>query len=171
MTAFLICMLYFHSTLIAQNLTLPPSAPRMLDRKFPGWKFAEVSQEIHQFFESEMKGESPHLISGDFDGNGKPDYAVLIWHGHYLNDKGVPVGHKSFLVVFMEKRRGYQMHVIKDPAGEYLCLARKGTEDYDYEQQKEIRYVNDAIMTGIFEKAGSSYVFEKGRFRSFVSSD
>ena len=171
--ALVICMLYLHSVPSVQNHShrLPPSAHLMLERKFPGWKFAEVSQEVHQFFEAEMKGESPNLISGDFDGNGKPDYAGLIWHGHELNEAGDPIGPQSYLVIFLQKKKGYQMHVIKDPAGEYLCLAKKGTRDYDYEKQKEITYANDAILTGIFEKGGSSYVYEKGKFRSFVSSD
>lgn len=63
------------------------------------------------------------------------------------------------------------MYAIKDPDGEYLSLARKGTRDYNYNQQKEITYANDAILTGIFEKGGSSYVYRKGRFISFISSD
>ncbi len=63
------------------------------------------------------------------------------------------------------------MYVIKEPGGEYLCLVQKGTKDFNYDEQKEVTYANDAILTGILEKGGSSYVFEKGRFRSFVSSD
>ena len=170
---FVICMLYFHPALSAQDYSdhLPPSALLMLERKFPGWRFVEVSQEVRQFFETERKGESPHLISGDFDGNGRPDHAVLIWHGHVVNESGGPIGPQSYLVVFLRKGKRYQMHVIKDPDGEYLCLAKKGTRDYDYEKQEEISYANDAILTGIFEKGGSSYVYQRGKFRSFVSSD
>jgi hypothetical protein len=63
------------------------------------------------------------------------------------------------------------MHVIKDPVGEYLVLAKKGTGDYNYNEQKEITYANDAILTGIFEKGGMSYVYKNGKFISFVSSD
>lgn len=63
------------------------------------------------------------------------------------------------------------MHVINEPNGEYLSLAQKGMKDFNYDEQKDITYAHDAILTGIFEKAGSSYVYEKGRFRSFVSSD
>jgi hypothetical protein len=172
-TALLLCMLCYTPASWAQTYygKLPPSARLMLNGRFPGWKFVEVSPEVRQFFAQEMKGASPALINGDFDGNGRLDYAALIQHGKILNEKGKAIGPRYYLVAFLRKGTGYRMYVIKDPAGEYLCLAKKGTRDYSYEEQKEITYVNDAIMTGIFEKGGSSYVYKNGRFISFTSSD
>jgi hypothetical protein len=166
-------MVCYQSASWAQNYSekLPSSARRTLNRRFPGWKFVKVSLEVRQFFEKEMKGASPSLISGDFDGNGRIDYAALIQHGKVFNERGKAIGSKYYLVAFLRRGRGYRMYVIKDPDGEYLCLAKKGTRDYNYEEQKEITYANDAIMTGIFEKAGSSYVYRNGRFLSFSSSD
>jgi hypothetical protein len=171
--ALLICLWCSQAPSSAQHYVneLPASARLTLNRRFPGWKFAEVSQEVRHFFETEMPGKSPYLIKGDFDGNGKPDYATLIWHGQVRNGQGTITWPRSFLVVFLRKGSGYRMYVIKKPDGEYLCLAHKGTKDFNYDEQKEITYANDAILTGILEKGGSSYVFEKGRFRSFVSSD
>lgn len=171
--ALMICMLCSQSASWAQShaYKLPSSARLTLDRRFPGWKFAEVSQEVRQFFATDRKGESPCLISGDFDGNGQPDYAVLIWHGKERNGEGKAIGPRSFLAVFLRKSRGFRMYVIKDPDGDYLSLAKNGTKDYNYDEQKEITYANDAILTGVFDKGGSSYVYENGRFRSFVSSD
>ena len=171
--ALLICLLCSQSASLAQKYAnkLPPSASLALNRRFRGWKFAGVSLEVQQFFEKDLKGASPHIISGDFDGNKQPDYAALIWHGKVRNVYGKAIGPRAFLVIFLRMGRGYRMYVIKDPDGEYLCLARKGTKDYNYDEQKEITYTNDAILTGIFEKAGSSYVYENGKFRSFVSSD
>jgi hypothetical protein len=169
--ALLICLACSQSALWAQNQSnrLPESARMLLNRRLPGWKFTEVSQEVRQFFETEMTGQSPHLIGGDFDGNGKRDYAVLISHGQVRY--GEQTWPRSLLVVFLRKAEGYRMYIIKEPNGEYLCLARKGEKDFNYDEQREITYANDAILTGIFEKGGSSYVFEKGRFRTFVSSD
>ena len=171
--ALLICTLGSQSALWAPNLAdkLPSSARSALNRRFPGWKFAEVSHEVQQFFETEMKGTLPYLIAGDFDGNGEPDHAALIRHGRVRNGEGKAIWPRFFLVVFLRKSRGYRMYVIKDPNGEYLGLKKKGTKDFSYDEQKEITYANDAIFTGIFEKGGSSYVYENGRFRSFVSSD
>lgn len=169
----LISMLCSQAALTAQKdfIKLPPAARFMLDSRLRGWKFAEPSPEVREYFESSRKGESPSLISGDFDGNGRPDYAALVRYGVERNEAGKAIGPRFFLIVFLQKGKGYRMYVIKDPNGEYLCLAKKGTKDYNYEEQKEITYANDAILTGIFEKAGSSYVYENGRFRAFISSD
>jgi len=169
----LICMLGSQSVSWAPNLAdkLPSSARAALNRKFSGWKFAEVSREVQQFFETQMKGSSPYLIAGDFDGNGQPDHAALIRHGTVRNGEGKAIWPRFFLVVFLRKSRGYRMYIIRDPNGEYLGLLKKGRKDFNYNEQKETTYANDAIFTGIFEKGGSSYVYENGRFRSFVSSD
>ena len=143
----------------------------MLNRRLSGWKFATVSAEVQQFFKQELKGASPVTISGDFDGNRRPDYAALINRGHVFNSQGQAIGPRYYLVIFLRRGANYKMYVIKDPDGEYISLARKGTRDYNYNTQKEITYANDAILTSIFEKAGSSYVYKKGRFISFLSSD
>lgn len=171
--ALLICVWFSQSASWALNHAdeLPSSARLTLNRRFPGWKFAEVSEEVRQFFATDMKGELPYLISGDFDGNAQPDYAVLIWHGKVRNDEGKAIWPRSFLVVFLRKGRRYRTHVIKDPNGEYLALAKKGSRGFNYDKQTNMTYSKDAIVTGIFEKGGSSYVYENGRFRTFVSSD
>lgn len=139
---------------------LPASVRVMLNRRFSGWKFSEVSPQVRQFFRENMRGPSPVVISGDFDGNGRRDHAVLVQRRT-----------RCYLIVFLRRTADYKMYVVKDPNGEYLSLARKGSRDYNYNEQKEITYANDAIVTGILEKGGSSYVFKNGRFRCFVSSD
>lgn len=146
----------------AQNYSerLPPSVRMMLNRRFSGWKFTDVNPEVRQFFKEHRKRASPVAISGDFDGNSRRDYAVLVqWRS------------QSYLIIFLRRTADYKMYVVKDPDGEYLYLARKGSRDFNYNEQKEITYANDAIVTGIFEKGASSYVFKNGKFRSFVSGD
>ena len=140
---------------------LPTPAVVMLDRRFPGWKFVDVSPEVQKFVKDYLKAASPVIISGDFDGDRQRDYAALI--------RRIETGY--YLVIFLRRNTRYKMHVIKDPGGEYLVLAKKGTSDYNYDEQKEITYANDAILTGIFEKGGMSYVYKNGKFISFVSSD
>ena len=140
---------------------LPKPAIRILNRRFPGWKFVDVSPEVRKFVKDYLKAASPVIISGDFDGDRRRDYAALIRR----------LESRYYLVIFLRRNSRYKMHVIKDPSGEYLTLAKKGTSDYNYDAQKKITYANDAISTGFFEKGGVSYVYHKGRFVSFVSSD
>ena len=63
------------------------------------------------------------------------------------------------------------MHVIDNPEGAYLCLMPRGEWDYDFEMQAFFTYANDAILAGIFEKGGTSYVYEKGKFRAITTGD
>ena len=169
----LVAMLICGSSSLAQSKAqkLPVLAAAMLNQRFPGWKFAEVSPEVQQFFRQEMEGASPVIVTGDFDGDRRLDHAVLIRRGFVFNRQGQALGPRYYLVVFLQRTGRYKMHVIKEPNGEYICLAKKGTSDYNYDRQKEITYANDAILTGIFEKAGSSYVYKNGKFISFISSD
>lgn len=149
---------------------LPASVRKMLNQRFPGWKFVGVSEEVQHFLKQEMNGASPVVVKGDFDGNHRVDYAVLIQHGQIVYQPGM-VGPRDLLVVFLRRGTGYKLHVIKDPDGQYIALAKKGTGDYNYTSEKHITYANDSIITVIPEKGGSSYVYWKGRFYSFVSSD
>jgi hypothetical protein len=57
---------------------LPTTVVLMLNRRLPGWKFVDVSPEVRKFVKDELKAASPVIISGDFDGDRRRDYAALI---------------------------------------------------------------------------------------------
>ena len=165
MIAPVLCLLLFPAASLAQK-QLPKSARQLLSRRLPGWRFVDVSPEVRKFFKEEMKGKSPALITGDFDGDKRLDYAAIVERGHVA-----PSERRFYLAIFLRRGAGYKMHFIKRPNGEYIYLAKKGSSDYNYETNKEITYANDSICTGIFEKGGSSFVYYKGKFVSFISSD
>ena len=77
---------------------------------------------------------------------------------------------KDRLVVFLTKVAGFEIKVL-DPEGAYLAVMKQGDWDYSYETNQYFTYQNDAIFAGIFEKGGTTYVYEKGRFRSIITSD
>ena len=153
------------------ELSLPDSLRSALDRRFPGWHYLKVDDEITSFLrESVSPYARPDLISGDFDGNGVLDYAALIEHKKSHDRSGVADESPIALVVFLRTAAGFKMHII-DPDGAYLGLMKQGEWDYDYETQSNFTYPHDAIFTGIWEKAGSSYLYENGKFRSIITSD
>lgn len=156
----------------ASREDLPPAAQVMLDKKYPGWNFWPVAEEVRAYFKKEKPGQRLNLIAGDFDGDGRTDYAALVEHGITTDNNGVPVGHDQHLLAFLQRKDGFKLYELNEcDGGDYIYLAKKGDKDYNYEQQREITYEHDAICTAIWEKAGSSYVFEKDHFRCFVSSD
>jgi hypothetical protein len=143
-----------------------------LDRRFPGWQFPSVSNDICKFLKDYVAPDArPELITGDFDGNGQLDYAALVQQGTVTNSEGVAIGHNVYVVAFLKKRSRFKMYIADPEGGEYLVLMRKGKRDYDYETNRYFTYANDAIFAGIFEKAGESYIYENGRFRAIITSD
>ena len=152
-------------------VTLPASMKSILDRRFPGWSYLPVDDEIRKFLKEYFSEfVRPDLIAGDFDGNGRTDYAVLIEENTRSPKRAGIEMRKARLVVFLTKGAGFQIKLL-DPEGAYLVLMKQGDWDYSYETDQYFTYQNDAIFAGIFEKGGTSYVYQKGRFRSIITSD
>src|SRR5690348_792104 len=57
---------------------LPESIRAALDQDYPGWKLAPVTAQIQKEFKMHAVNHSPSWVSGDFDHDGKRDYAVQI---------------------------------------------------------------------------------------------
>ncbi len=156
------------------SLEIPSEIRSMLDKKFPGWKFAEVDEYVRSFLRERVSANArPEIITGDFDGNKKADYAVLIKHGKALDESGKAIGENVYAVAFLKQRNGYRLFVLNADgnAPEYLTLGRKGTQSYDFEAGKKFTYANDSIEGWIFEKAGWAYVYKKGKFRYIYTLD
>ena len=152
-------------------VTLPASMKSILDRTFPGWSYLPVDDEIRKFLKEYVSEYArPDLISGDFDGNSRTDFAVLIEENTRSPKRAGIDMRKARLVVFLTKAAGFQIKVL-EPEGAYLVLMKRGDWDYSYETDQYFTYQNDAIFAGIFEKGGTSYVYQKGRFRSIITSD
>lgn len=172
----LLILSLFPHRYIAQE-TLNPEVPTAirseLDRRFLGWEFPVVRDEIRSFLREHISPNArPEIIIGDFDGNGQSDYAMLIEYGVILNGNGETIGKNSYIVAFLKREDIYDFYMVNfEGGGEYITLIRRGGRDYDYETDGQFTYENDAIFAGIFEKAGVSYVYEEGRFRAIVTSD
>lgn len=150
---------------------LPPIVRAELDKRFSGWRFPKIDEGIHRYLRENISADiRPEFISGDFDGNGQSDYAVIIEHGVALGEDGNPVGHNIYVTAFLKNGNKLRFYKLED-GSEYIALIKKGEEGYDYETDKNFIYKNDAIFSGYFEKAGSSHIYEKGKFRAITTSD
>ena len=162
----------FPATQQPSKLELPPQARDALYLKFPDWRYADISDEVRQLFKEDAAANTrPDLITGDFDGDGRADFAALILHGTTRVEQNEVVGPDFSLVIFMARDQSYQLHVIEDPGGGYLELIHKGDGSYDYEAQKEFTFEHDAIDAIIFEKGATSDVYENGCFRAIITGD
>ena len=75
------------------KLELPPQARDALYLKFPDWRYADISDEVRQLFKEDAAANTrPDLITGDFDGDGRADFAALILHGTTRVEQNEVVG-------------------------------------------------------------------------------
>lgn len=139
----------------------------LLNRQYREWSFPEVSED--QCYSVKNCGGPDafaQLIKGDFNDDGRLDYAVVIQQSAYANDSGVAKPWMIRVVAFFRKANGYTMHPVTDEAGGSVILMRKGETDFDYETQREFTYPRDAILSG-----WTSYLWEHGRFRAISTVD
>ncbi len=149
---------------------LPLPIEVLLNRNFPGWSFPELSDDDCYSVKQSDPQAYAQLIKGDFNDDGRVDYAVLIQQGAEANDKGVARPLIIHIVAFFRKPDGYKMQPVTSEAAGCLMLMRKGESDYDYEAQREFTYPRDTIFSGE-GMGGMSYLYENGKFQAIITSD
>jgi hypothetical protein len=150
---------------------LPHPIKVLLDRNFPGWQFPAVSEDDCQSVKSWGGRDAlAQLIQGDFDGDSRLDYAVLIESESGTDDRGLVSRPTIYIVAFLAKPNGFKMRIVTHDGGGCLQLMRKGDGDYDYDAQRKFTYSQDTIFSGM-GMGGSSYLYEHGKFRGSVTGD
>jgi hypothetical protein len=149
--------------------TLPPSIRAELTRLYPGWRFATVAPRLRPQL---APGQTPDWIAGDFDADGRRDYAVQIVH---------PAAPRSLqsVLAFLRRDKGYRRLLVQDSlpesGGFYLALARRGERvaDLEADLNGDSTFVlrSDGIQVLFAQEAGSTCFYRRGRFRCIVSSD
>lgn len=150
------------SSIRAAPFNLPKGCKNFLNERFRSWKLADIKTGgIVEYYKRERRFERPNLIRGDFDGDGRTDYAALLENKNNAEN--------MITVVLMRRQNGYKTYILE--AADCLMSVKKGEKDYDHEAQRSFRYKRDAIFSCFWEKGGSSYIFERGKFRAIVTSD
>jgi|SRR5882724_2663098 len=144
----------------ADSPVIPQSCRAVLDSKLPGWKFAAIPHNVLEW--SAANGRpTPAVTSGDYDGNGRHDWAVLVEHGGTTK-----------VAVCLSAAVGTQLSVIGDPyCTDALDTSPARSEHYNFDTDKIEVIAHDGISVSCFEKAGATYVYERGVFRRIVDSD
>lgn len=152
-----------------QTMLLQPCEAQ-LKAKFKQWRFAPVTPEVAKWAKDQH--ENPTIASGDFDGNGRTDLALLIQDGPAPEPDYSGRLDSLNIAVCLDLKTSVKLYLIDNPyCGDGITRARKGHRYYDYEKQTYGTYSEDGVSAYCFEKAGATYVFEKGAFRQIVDSD
>lgn len=157
------------SNIQAQSIELPDACKKILDKNYRGWKLAGIQKDTIDYLRENNFPYQPNLVKGDWNGDGKIDYAVLIEHGKLKNIRGESIGNRRLMIAFVRAENSYKYFSFD--GADYITLIKQGSEDYDYETDKTFRYKTDAIFVGFWEKAGVSYVWKSKKFIIIVTSD
>jgi len=145
-----------------QKTSIPDGVKLVLDHLHPGWKLAEISDEDRQIcFKNESKYE-PTLIWGDFDGDGKQDYAAIIKYGT-----------KTAVIAFLARGTGYQpfevfvtSQRIKRPP-DLLHVFPKGAQLGGTHRKA----LHESITAEYCESSTIVYFYEAGTFHQVITED
>jgi hypothetical protein len=147
---------------------LPPLCKTILDSKFSGWKPATPLEGVTEYFKTEKITNAPNLTFGDWNGDKMQDVAVLIEYGKWMTDDKAE--HPSFwTIAFIKSPKGYSHYKLE--GGDYLQTIKKGKKDFNADTQKSFVHKTDAIFSGIWEKSGTAYIWDKTKFKSVITSD
>ena len=149
----------------------PAEVRSALDASYPeGWRFATLDD----YARSELKpDERADWISGDFDGDGRSDYAAQI----VVHRMGHPGGVDSaqLVVVLLRRRNRFDKHVLGAGGGPntgiYLGRIPRGETVHDYEGRSAVTLESDAVHQIFAGQASVAYVYDDGRWREIVTGD
>ncbi len=150
---------------------LPPAIIALLDQKFPaypaegfpGGRVADVSaRELQWLKNNGFNAAHPAFVTGDFDGNGKEDYAVLVWYG--TDQIGKQIFPNAFVVALLGQDSGYNLMEL-NPGGcgecyKFLTVGRKGETRYVWQTGKRFVYQRDSL---------EGWGFDNGVGRAFTN--
>jgi hypothetical protein len=147
---------------------LPPAVRSELTRLYPGWRFATLVPSLRPVIDNE---HSPEWIRGDFDGDGRRDYAVQIV-------RQSPRDSAQLILAVLRRGDGYRLYVVNAGGkhnGIYLVLSRRGERVHDIEADPSgfasITLRTDAITIAYGEEAAETCFYERRRFRCIISGD
>jgi hypothetical protein len=140
------------------GVTLPAVIKSTLDKEYPGWKYAPASPAVKDLFRKQGLWHPPNLLSGDFDVDGRKDFAVQIARTN-------PGDEEQIAIAFLAKDEGYEEAILEsrglDP-DVYLSI-RKAPSPENPSVKRDVI----VVMGGITGETW--YGLEGGKFHEVAS--
>jgi len=154
---------------IDDSLVLPDEIADFLENKMPGYSIPTKEEWLSQEYLDGMsrtirpRYNEDILVEGDFNGDGIDDFAT------FLKDKKGNVR----LYAFHKTATGYKKYELqKEGKGGFLG-AGLGVEEpgFVYGGNKEVGLEYNGINYNVYEKTGTTFYYDSGRYRSVLTSD
>jgi hypothetical protein len=154
---------------------LPLDARQRLDALYPGWRFATVTTALQRNFPAPF---SAAWVSGDFDGDGKRDYAVQ------LVQLSAPADSRQRVVALLRRAPTYDVLIVDAyplSEGIYLAPEPKGTRAVDLANSGDVDsssagdsvvvLPHDGFDILFGEVAGSTCFYAAPKFQYLITGD
>jgi len=146
-----------------RKVVLTERAITVLNENIGKWSLCGSNYVVYDDRGTRVTKRYADLIAGDFNGDGRQDFAVLI-----------NTATNGYLVALLASDSTYGVQVIDSSGcndGTIIDLVPEGTTEYDLITKTPHTYTTDAIGFGYYEKSGGTYFFQDGRFRYLSTSD
>jgi len=152
-----------------EHLDIGTSIRQTLNRILPGWQISRNRTSEACFGGSPW---SPYTAWGDFDGDGREDYAVQVYRDRSLR-----------LVLFLNKSTGLEpvmadvgeplAEAWKELPGDYpgLDVRPAGSVYYDHGRKVSGKFPHDAVVQVYCEQSAVAYIYQRGAVRKVWISD
>ena len=145
---------------------IPALAQRALTEVRPGWQIARVNDDHQRDFTRSEMHLAPNVLSGDFDGNGEADFAVLV----EFEFKGKRQSQVFALLHARGAFRAAAVTALLDSSPRRLLWPRRrGEKLWDLNLNREFVFNLDSI--GVHSEACTTFVYEGGKFRGIWTCD
>ena len=149
-----------------QPRALPHQIRTYLDSTYYGWKFSTVAQDMRDAFFS-APDKDPSFIRGDFNHDGKWDYAVQITCDDSSKSRRV-------VIAFLATKSGFKPFVVESMREDneyYITLDPRSAERFDFSANKRFVNPSDGISIGYAGRGGYTYFFRRGAFYRVDTAD
>jgi hypothetical protein len=143
---------------------LPESIRATLDQEYPGWKLAPVTAQVQKEFKTHKPNRFPSLVAGDFDRDGKRDYAVQI-------ALTAPGQEEQIIIVFLARGSGFEENIVQsmglDPTV-YLWVSNRMLKETGSDAQDKLS--NRTVLMVLGGPIGdTTYAYQDGKFQEITS--
>lgn len=143
---------------------MPRPVKAKLDAAFPGWRMAPLSSKAARSFRSKHPSWPSNVLTGDFDGNKRTDYAALLEH------KGQMV-----VAALLDSGKALTVHTVMPPEQPdprlWLWLVNAGATRTDLDTKKPVTFRQTSIGLNDGGSISRTFIFERGKFREIRTSD
>ena len=154
---------------IDDTLVLSEEISDFLKNKMPGYEIVPKEKWLsEEYLESMSRSMRPLykddiLVEGDFNGDGEDDFATFL-----MDKKG-----RIRLYAFHKTTSGYKKYELKKEANSGFLGAGLEVEEpgFVYGGNKEVGLEYNGINYNIYEKTGTTYYYDSGRYRKVSTND